>query len=78
MKISIIVPIYNVQKQLKRCIDSLLKQEDEKLNVQIILVNDGATDDSGKLPKRITKNIMTKSFILKKKMVGYLMQEITG
>ena len=46
MKIDVIVPIYNVEKQLKRCIESLLKQNAENLDVHIILVNDGATDNS--------------------------------
>ena len=70
MKISIIVPIYNVQKQLKRCIDSLLKQEDEKLNVQIILVNDGATDDSGKIAKAYYKKYNDKIIYLEKENGG--------
>ena len=47
MKISIIVPIYNVEKQLRRCIDSLLKQDSNELQTEIILVNDGSTDNSG-------------------------------
>ena len=70
MKISIIVPIYNVQKQLKKCIDSLLKQEDEKLNVQIILVNDGATDDSGKIAKTYYKKYNDKIIYLEKENGG--------
>lgn len=46
-KISIIVPIYNVQRYLKECIESLIKQTYE--NIEIILVNDGSTDNSGKI-----------------------------
>lgn len=44
MLISIIVPIYNVSKQLSRCIDSILNQEDT--DFELILVNDGSTDNS--------------------------------
>ena len=40
IKISIIVPIYNVEKQLERCIKSLLTQEDKDLQTEIILVNE--------------------------------------
>ena len=42
--ISLIVPIYNAEKYLKKCIDSICAQTYE--NLQIILVNDGSTDDS--------------------------------
>ena len=43
--ISVIVPVYNVQNYLKRCVDSLLNQSYTQLD--IILVNDGSTDGSG-------------------------------
>ena len=47
MKYSIVVPIYNIEKYLKPCIDSLLKQEFR--DYEIILVDDGSTDSSPKL-----------------------------
>lgn len=43
-KISIIIPIYNTQKYLQRCIDSILVQS--FTDFELILVNDGSTDDS--------------------------------
>lgn len=43
-KISIIVPIYNVEKYLDRCITSILNQS--YFNIEIILINDGSTDNS--------------------------------
>lgn len=44
--ISVIVPIYNSSQVLHRCIDSLYNQSYK--NIEIILVNDGSTDSSGK------------------------------
>ena len=42
IKISIIVPVYKVEKELDRCVQSLLKQTYE--NIEIILVDDGSPD----------------------------------
>lgn len=44
MKLSIIVPIYNVEKYLPQCIDSILNQD--YVDFELILVNDGSPDDS--------------------------------
>ena len=44
-KISIIVPVYNAEDYLERCVDSLLNQTYQ--NLEIILVNDGSDDDGG-------------------------------
>ena len=46
-QISIIVPIYNTEKYLPKCIDSILSQT--HTNLQIILVDDGSTDASGEI-----------------------------
>lgn len=45
--ISVIIPVYNVEDYLRECIDSVLCQTYE--NFEIILVNDGSTDSSGKI-----------------------------
>ena len=43
-KISIIVPVYNAQKYLKKCIDSIINQTYK--NIEILLINDGLKDNS--------------------------------
>ena len=53
-KVSVIVPIYNVEKYLEKCINSLLSQTLE--DIQIILVNDGSKDNSGNIAKEYEKN----------------------
>jgi glycosyltransferase involved in cell wall biosynthesis len=45
--ISIIVPIYNVEKYLSKCIESILKQS--YINFELILINDGSTDNSSSI-----------------------------
>ena len=50
-KISIIVPVYNVEAYLERCVESILKQT--YTNLEILLVNDGSTDKSGELSDKL-------------------------
>ncbi|MBQ9232303.1 MAG: glycosyltransferase [Prevotella sp.] len=47
MDISVIIPVYNVEKYLRRCLDSVLRQED--VSLEVILVDDGSTDASGNI-----------------------------
>ena len=51
--ISIIVPVYNVEKYLEKCVNSIVNQTYK--NLEIILVDDGATDSSGKLCDELAK-----------------------
>ena len=44
--LSIIVPVYNVEKYLSKCLDSLLAQDIPISDYEIIIVNDGSTDSS--------------------------------
>ena len=45
--ISVIVPVYNVEKYLKKCIHSIINQTLK--DIEIILVDDGSTDNSPKI-----------------------------
>jgi len=52
-KISVIVPVYNVEKYLSRCVESLIGQN--WTNLEIILVNDGSKDQSGVLCNQLAQ-----------------------
>ena len=45
--LSVVVPVYNVEQYLSQCLESLLRQQVDDL--EVILVNDGSTDDSQRI-----------------------------
>ncbi len=51
--ISVIVPVYNVEKYIDKCLNSIMKQSYK--NIEIILVDDGSTDKSGKICEEYAK-----------------------
>ena len=51
--ISIIIPVYNVEKYLDKCINSVLMQTYK--NIEILLINDGSTDSSGQICESYAK-----------------------
>lgn len=50
MKVTIIVPVYNTEKQLKNTLESLIKQTYS--SIEILIINDGSTDSSEKIIKQ--------------------------
>lgn len=52
--ISVIVPVYNIEKDIKYCVDSIINQTYE--NIEIILIDDGSTDNSGKICDKLREN----------------------
>lgn len=53
VKVSIIVPVYNSERSLKRCLDSIVNQSHS--NLEIIIVNDGSTDGSLEISNKYSK-----------------------
>ncbi|MCR4745365.1 MAG: glycosyltransferase [Lachnospiraceae bacterium] len=52
--ISVLIPVYNAEKYIGRCIESVQKQEYS--NIELILIDDGSTDQSGKICDRYAEN----------------------
>ncbi len=53
MKLSIIVPVYNAEKWLRRCVESLLNQDIDKSEYEILLIDDGSKDGSLALAQQL-------------------------
>ena len=70
--ISVIMPIYNAEKYVKKSIDSLVNQTTNE--IEIILVDDGSTDGSGSICDQYDGSENVKSFI--KKMEEYVQHEM--
>jgi glycosyltransferase involved in cell wall biosynthesis len=54
IKVSFIVPVYNVELYLEKCIQSLLDQDISYSEYEIIVINDGSTDHSGEIIDRLS------------------------
>lgn len=65
--ISIVIPVYNIEKYLKRCVDSVIRQTYK--NIEIILVNDGSTDNCYKICNEF-KNIDKRIRVINKENGG--------
>lgn len=70
--ISIIVPVYKVEKYLEKCIDSIVRQNYS--NIEVILVDDGSPDNCGEICESWMKKD-NRIRVFHKKNVAYQMQE---
>ena len=64
IKVSFVVPVYNVEKYLDECIESLVSQEEK--DIEIILINDGSTDGSEEICKAYAAKDMRIKYIYQK------------
>ena len=74
--VSIIVPVYNAQRTLSRCLKSIMDQTYQ--NVEIVVVNDGSTDNSQAIIDRLLQNINNKIIVKKPKNEGVEKARLTG
>ncbi len=56
MLLSIVVPTYNVEKFIGNCLESLMAQNIQKEQYEVLVINDGSTDESGKIAGSFADN----------------------
>lgn len=72
IKISVIVPCYNIQSYLPRCIESILAQTYK--NLEVILISDGSTDGTDEVIREYAKKIQG-LFLYSNRIQVFLIQE---
>lgn len=72
-RISVIVPVYKSEDVLKRCVDSILSQTYK--NLEVILVDDGSPDASGRICDNYAE-YDSRIRVIIKEIVGLQLQEI--
>ena len=63
LELSIIIPVYNVEKYLEECLNSISKIKD--VNYEILIVNDGSPDNSQKIIEKFCENNNRAKFFIK-------------
>ncbi|UNT93757.1 glycosyltransferase [Allobaculum sp. Allo2] len=61
-KIAVVIPVYNVEKYISKCIESVCTQSYP--NLEIILVDDGSTDSSGEICDAYQKKMIESEFFI--------------
>lgn len=74
--ISVIVPVYNVEKYLERCVDSI--EENTYKNLEVIIVEDGSTDGSKAVAKRLAEKYNNIKLVEHDENKGLFQARITG
>ena len=62
-KMSVIIPVYNCEEFIEPCIESLMNQTMPQKNFQIVLVNDGSTDNGGKICSHVAEKYSNTVFV---------------
>lgn len=57
MKISVIIPVYNAENSIEKCLKAILEQKETDFDLEIVAVNDGSTDNTAKVLESLTGQI---------------------
>lgn len=68
IQISIVIPVYNVEKYVKKCLDSVLSQVNNQ--IEIIIIDDGSTDESSKICEDIIRDSIVEVKFFSQENVG--------
>ena len=75
VRVSVIVPIYNMESYIQQCLDSLIAQTYQ--DFELIIVDDGSTDQSGEICERYQSKFQNVN-IIHKKNEGLIIARIEG
>lgn len=75
-RFSVVVPVYNVEKYLRHCLDSILNQTYQ--DYEIIIVNDGSTDSSSSICRQYQEEYPEKIVLINQNNRGLLMARRVG
>lgn len=63
--VSVIIPVYNTEDFIEECIESIMHQKMDKNRIQVLLINDGSTDQSDVVCKKLQKKYHNIEYIYK-------------
>lgn len=69
VRVSVIVPVYNMESYIQQCLDSLIAQTYQ--DFELIIVDDGSTDQSGEICERYQSKFQNVNIIHKKRRINY-------
>ena len=69
-KVSFIVPVYNGEKTIERCLESILNQEDVSIDYEVLVVNDGSIDHTIDVLEKYNEKYKDKIRIINKENGG--------
>lgn len=56
LKISVVIPVYNVEKYIRRCLESIIGQENSSYTIECLIIDDASPDNSMTIVKEIVTN----------------------